>query len=541
MKKIWGFIKFTGLWTVPLIVLMFGFIYRQLKPRDPIPNQIWFIAMITAACTVLYIWNTNDVRRKNSKKEIEEFGITDAFSTTPNVFDEDDGKEQFRRPKVPSEMLFESPDDCFYCIGSIRQNNKKWYVGIPMDIAGAKHVLISGGSGSGKSSTQILPNLINMIRAGTHAFIIDAKGELWRIVGSKQPNSICISLKDRNAYGYDPLYMLGGDSSEADVHDVMKAIVLSLIPTPAAKVGDNGPWIPLAQILATGLATYAYRKEQLLYLPRIVKWMFSAPMDELVRVATDNLEPTDLAYMDLKQFVGMSEETFFSVVATAQPKLLPFIDDSIEWAMALNPKKFQWEDLYDKSVYFVLPINEMEKYSQLVNLMINQLGRWLYSLSPAEIEAKGETVLILDEAVAIFQALKSLPNEYLQLARYGRSYGFSMVTAVQSIAGLNTIMTDAELDDFLSNSPYKVALDVVTSVDKWKEWIGKYKRKHTTYNGLGKERTRSIQFSDDDILDNNSALTLGLSQDLICVNPISGYMMVQKAPWYKDSHYKDYQ
>ena len=185
-----------------------------------------------------------------------------------------------------------------------------------------------------------------------------------------------------------------------------------------------------------------------------------------------------------------------------------------------------------------MPLDKISQYGQLIFLLINMFSLWLFHLPEKSKELdRAEIVLALDETTAIFQALGSVPDQYPQLLRYGRSFGFSCITAVQSLAGLKTILDDATFEDLISNQPYKIFLDCTTEAKLLIEWVGKYKRKMTTYNGIGKERTQSIQFSDDDILTPAEAQKLGLSDELICISALSGYSRIKKNPWYKDPNY----
>ena len=131
-----------------------------------------------------------------------------------------------------------------------------------------------------------------------------------------------------------------------------------------------------------------------------------------------------------------------------------------------------------------------------------------------------------------------MPEQYPQLLRYGRSSGFTCITAVQSIAGLKTILDDATVDDLLSNMPYKVFLDCTTETQMLINWVGKYPRKNTSINGIGKDRTTSISFSDDDILSQSDAQKLGSTDELICISSLSGYSRFKKNPWYEDKYFK---
>ena len=68
---------------------------------------------------------------------------------------DDGGRAKFIRPAVPKDMLYKTPP-----YGSIVFGRYKGkYVCKPVDMEGA--ILVNGGSGSGKSASQIKPYLLN--------------------------------------------------------------------------------------------------------------------------------------------------------------------------------------------------------------------------------------------------------------------------------------------------------------------------------------------------------------------------------------------
>lgn len=545
MRKLWRWVVYTGIWASPLILCLGAWILMQIHPKETITPQEWGVLILLASVCVIYIWSTNATHKANGKAD-KDISVLDAFHYSPTVYDASDGKEKFVYPDIDARMLFDSPFECFYTIGTTRVSGQRKYVGVPFDAPGAKHLLITGGSGSGKSSTQILNFLFGMERYNAthstqmHALVLDAKGEQWRTVGSKNGVDIALNLNDRQqGYGFNPFYMLSDNPTEQELYELAYTVTISLVPKPGPKMHDTGPWIALAQDMLLGFIIYSYRYKGFRYLPQMVQYMMSRPMEELLEEACNEAEPSSNAYIHLIQFMGMSAETLYSVTATLFPKVKPYaIDQNLVWGMKNCPRMFRWEDLRSRSAYIVMPLDKIAQYGQLIFLLINMFSLWLFHLPEKTQEPeRAELVLVLDETTAIFQALGSVPDQYPQLLRYGRSFGFNCITAVQSLAGLKTILDDATFEDLISNQPYKVFLDCATEAKMLIDWVGKYKRRMTTFQGIGKDRTQSVQFSDDDILTPAEAQKLGLSDELICISALSGYSRMKKNPWYKDPNY----
>ena len=478
-------------------------------------------------------------------KRLSDIKVSDAFNTMPTAFDSDDGKKQFMYPEIASEMLFNNPFDCFYCIGKTGSKGHEQYVGIPYNVKGAKHILITGQTGAGKSATQITNNLLNFMYQSMYgnkvnSLVLDPKGELYELTGKMNPNAIAINPFDRvNGYGFNPFCDVTEKTTNQELYDLAYIVTISLIPKPSAKSHDSGPWISLAQDMLLGFIIYSLRYKKIINLPDVIKYMLSRPMEELIEEVCDTLPINDNAYMSLIQFKGMSPETLYSVTATLFPKIKQFAtDQNLVYTLAVNKRMFKMSDLLTKSVYIVIPLDKIQQWGQLIYLIINLFSLWLFSLDEkSNAPERAEICMVLDETTAIFQALGNVPEQYPQLLRYGRSFGFTCITAVQSLAGLKTVLDDASVDDLLSNMPYKIFLDCSTESKMLIDWVGKYPRKHVTYNGVGKNKTTSITFSDDDILSPSDAQKLGLSDELICISSLSGYSRIKKNPWYQDKNY----
>ena len=366
MKKILWIIKYTGIWVMPITIITGLLLLTKMHPNESISTQEIVILILLSIGLSVYIWTKNDNQLRNGKQK-SDLQISDAFNTLPTAFDVDTGKRKFMYPEIYAKMLFAHPFDCFYCIGKISNGTKASYVGIPFGNA-AKHVLITGGTGAGKSSTQIIPFLKNIyyqLRNGhkINALILDPKGELYNLTGKKNPNAIAINPLDRAlGYGYDPFIDVTDSTTEQELYDIAYMVTISLIPKPSAKSHDTSPWIPLAQDMMLGFILYCVIIKGIKTLPQIVSYMLSMPIEELVDEACDSLNSNSNAYMHLIQFKGMSSETLYSVTATLFPKIKQFAtDQNLVYAMSVNPRMFRMSDLLTKSVYIVIPLDKIQQ------------------------------------------------------------------------------------------------------------------------------------------------------------------------------------
>lgn len=132
-------------------------------------------------------------------------------------------KKRAMHPPVDSKLIKTKPAEGDFILG--RQGSKY----VCWNTKNDGHILIIGGSGSGKSSCYIIPFLL--YNPNATVFAIDIKGELVEKGKCRNDPRVCVfSPCDRNGYGFNPFYALTEESSEQDILVVMQTITFSLIP-----------------------------------------------------------------------------------------------------------------------------------------------------------------------------------------------------------------------------------------------------------------------------------------------------------------------
>jgi len=107
------------------------------------------------------------------------------------------------------------------------------------------HVLVCGGTGTGKSSCVAIPTLRNW--RGT-IFAIDIKGELYTNTHQHRKNIKIFNPEDRqNSYIYNPFVFLNESNNPAQE---ARAIAQAVIPLPYD--AKEPFWVESAQIILTG-------------------------------------------------------------------------------------------------------------------------------------------------------------------------------------------------------------------------------------------------------------------------------------------------
>lgn len=139
-------------------------------------------------------------------------------------------KNKFSHPPVDKSLLHKSP--CGIVFGIDTRTGR--YVCQDTNRRGIAHELIIGGSGSGKSSSLIIPTLL--VNREKTIVAVDIKGELSQktvdLRKAQDDGHVCIlNPNDRSICGYDPLYELNAieEPTTQQIVSVWQQIAVCLI------------------------------------------------------------------------------------------------------------------------------------------------------------------------------------------------------------------------------------------------------------------------------------------------------------------------
>lgn len=289
LKLVW----FTGLWwfCVPLVV---GIGYEEITGTFIQNNQIMdgIFTILWYACYVLcplnFLQNIIRMVKKDRKFSFLELLLHNRQ------------KKGFEAKLGGDTVALKTAKDLSGVVFG-KSNGK--YATMPESTDG--HILIVGGAGSGKTAAVAIPTLMSWKE---RVFAIDIKGELYEKTKKARGEATIkvFNPTDRNAYGYDPFYML---KTADDISSAARQLAMSIIPLPA-DVKDPF-WIKNAQNMLTGFLIYLqWLGESFSSSMQIIK---GTPTKELIEqiVADTN----DKAKMEIMQFSGMDDKTLSGVFA----------------------------------------------------------------------------------------------------------------------------------------------------------------------------------------------------------------------------------
>ena len=384
------------------------------------------------------------------------------------------------------------------------------------------HMLIVGGAGSGKTSGIAIPTLMSW---QNRVFAIDIKGELYEKTKNKRDtNSIKVfNPTDRNAFGYDPFYILNHTD---DISADSRNLAISIIPlSPDIK---EPFWIKSAQNLLTGLILYYFKNDY--DFPETMKKIKSSPIkNQIEEVMKSDIEK---AKLEVSQFVGMDDKTLSGIFSEVSNHITVFAtNDDLQNALkkgssAITPKDL--ENGYD--IYCCIPEHKLEEWKDLFSMMINQF------LKAFERRNENNTtpILFLIDEFARLGKIESISNGLATL----RSKKIHIALFVQSKSQLNVNYGKDVAEVIADNCSYKAILKA--SEPTTQEWcsklVGTYdkEKKSSSYNadmiGIGKGTGTSKTTEEKKIIKPEEFAYLN---DIVCLFP-NGYKRIEKIKYWED-------
>lgn len=429
-------------------------------------------------------------------------------------------------PPVNKNLLRAKPQQGDFILG--KQGNKY----VCWDTTKDGHILIIGGSGSGKSSCFIIPFLLS--NPDATVFAMDIKGELIA-KGRHQddPNTCIFSPHDHRNYGFDPFYDLNEKSSSQDILVTMRTVAFSLIT-----LGDSKDkfWPISARNMLTGLLVHYYKsgKKDLI---ACIDAILGCPIREQVDEIINSADARSNEYKYLNQFSGMADETLLSVYSNMANSLSCFSDDDLRWAFSEAPRKLSPLTLEEeKSVFLSIPEHKLAPYSGILAMLINLT---LDELSKRP-ESSHRIFFLLDELGRIVSSGGALDG-LIDVSMTLRSRCVSLCLVVQQIESLQTGFSEHKVTTLVGNCNIKIVLDASSSKTQktvCSDWIPKYiQRKQSKSTGT-KNRTNSYSFEEKDRLLPSDLMTLPQRKEAVVITPY-GFSMIKKCPYFVDKYLKE--
>lgn len=414
------------------------------------------------------------------------------------------------------------------------------------------HILVVGGSQTGKSSCIAIPTLSTWKGP---IFAIDIKGELFEAWNKytrdhDRPAKCFEFTAEEGALHYDPFYRL----REGDPNDLVqnaRELAQAIIPVPSTV--QDPFWSQAAQNILTGLFLYvcglcAYDEStgQTVYgsFNMAMEMLQSMPVWELIHEIgeSDNI----LAKMHISQYQKIEypaeNKMLAGIGAELSNRVMTFATDSrIRAAFTTGDHMLRWEDLEHTTVFLRIPEDKLDQWDRAITLMLTQLIRTL-ERRPDQYSPEGKEnnlpplLLLLDEFPRLGK-IEVIQNALSTL----RSKGVTICLIVQSIAQFDKTYGQAVRKIILDNCSYKAILGVMDPENQrmFSDMIGTTLREqysvtqaiNQNISSPSQKGTIHASFSREYEVFPHELSTLN---DILLLSP-NGFCRVKKQPYYQET------
>lgn len=354
---------------------------------------------------------------------------------------------------VPKPLMLQKNSPGFF-FGKPRESAEDLYVGMRQGSDG--HVLVVGGSGSGKSSGIAMPTMYTwrgpMCVTDINGELSDHYQKLYEQGNVTRPY-IRFDPTDLEGPSYDPLQFLLQDGEENLVSNIHE-LALALIPI---QPDDKQPfWAETERAVLE--AAFLYYFPLKLSFSEIIVQVMSLTTTEL---CTELRKSEDIRIKDLLgEMAEMKAETIACVDRGLRNKLMlfatdPFISHALRGERE-GAKYFSWDDLDDYDIFLCIPENRIRQWGPMIILMLTQLIRHLEQ-RPNKHSTQGEStdqVLLLLDEIPRFGKLEMIADAISTL----RNKKVTISLLIQSLAQLDKLYGEQDRRIICENCQYKVIL-----------------------------------------------------------------------------------
>ena len=387
------------------------------------------------------------------------------------------------------------------------------------------HILIIGGSGSGKSTCLAIPTLQTWVG---RIFAIDIKGELQaKTAGQRKNNNFKVfNPNDASAFGYDPFFALeGARNLIAEINQISNAIV------EVPKDSKNPFFAEQARVFLSGALLFYY--DQGFDFSESIEHIKLDDKEKLIQKInqSDNLTVRK-TMSDFKV-----NETFDSVISTLNNSITVFAtDEDLLDALSTKTKNcITPYDLETHDIFIQIEEHMLEQYKPLLTMISNQFIK-SFERRPND---NGKSILFLLDEFPRLGKIDSITNALSTL----RSKSIHIALFVQSKSQLNMIYGKDTAEVIADNCNYKAILKATEpTTQKWcSDLVGTYdklKKSHgANASAMGMHSGTSVNRSEEEKRIMKPEEFGYLKDDVVCIFP-NGYKVLKKAPYYKEKNYK---
>lgn len=380
------------------------------------------------------------------------------------------------------------------------------------------HVLVVGGSGSGKTSAILIPTLQHW--TGT-SLTIDISGDICKNV--RMDNKLIYEPINPDTVPYDVFSPIDQLEDEDSQNEALEQLAFLLMPEDDT-MSDSGKFFRTEGRKILTASLIAFYHQNMDFIP-ICEKIVSSSWQVLFRSIDNTGYQPAIQYIN--SFEGASPQNTAGCKQACDSVLKLFAtNQKIKHAIhrpAEGEESFSPSALEGKNIFLVIPDSKLKLYAPLLHLIASQCMEFFSDRSN---DAKNTILFCLDE----FASLGHM--DIIDALRKYRKKHIRIIILTQSTADIDLIYGRAERSAMLNNFKYKVVLnaDDTDTQEYFSKLIGYSITQRQSISKSSKQTTRTKSDSREWTVEPADLARLG--DDLILLYP-GGYKKLKKCFYYK--------
>lgn len=379
------------------------------------------------------------------------------------------------------------------------------------------HIFVSGGSGSGKTSSILIPTLKTF--DGT-VFAIDISGDISTNV--HRLDKLIYEPENSQTIPYNIFHVIDLTNNESEQDELLEQLALLLMPD-SPNMSDSSLYFTTEgrKILTASLIAFYH---QHLDFVNICELIYEHSWNELFNKIDSTQNHKAISYIN--SFWGVNEQNTSGCKQQTDAAIKLFAtNDKIKNSIHRSQNDelfFAPNQLENYSIFINIPDSKLELYSDLLHIITAQTLEYFSNRSN---NSKHTILFALDE----FSSLGKL--EIIHALRTLRKKHIRIMILTQSFSDIDLVYGKSERTAMMCNFRFKLILDAsdTDTQEYYAKLIGQeIVLRHSTSRGSGKI-TKTNSESKDWIIDPVKFSQLG--ESLILIHP-TGHMTLKKNYWF---------
>lgn len=310
----------------------------------------------------------------------------------------------------------------------------------------------SGSTGSGKSSTCVIPTILTHTNGSI--FVVDIKSRELTIRTSNiyDPKTVIVDLDHQAPYvqGWDILYGLkrDGTDTEQDVLNIIREVAPIIIPKSTS--GDQF-WNDSARSLFMGLVIFEIVYQQNYEFIDVVLSIMNTDLRTHIETALNTVPTSSVVASYLCSMANTADETLFSCNISMCQYLYFFVSQEAIYTLRDNAHRANPRLLNSDGTRLYMAVSEEQLdcgFDRIACIIIKQVLQELQSRGTNK--AYPSCMLMLDEWQRLTESVESLRLATSSFLKTARSKNASVVLCLQNMDSVDKGI----MYDILSNVHY---------------------------------------------------------------------------------------